>query len=283
VPATISLPKPDATKPEPPPPPREKKSGFQGTQRAAETTSTGNNNSTPGSAGAQANNSRGKARGGLSSKFDLGAELMAAQGASGRSGFVAPCRQACACQAVEHALVGNCRSCGKIICVQEGLGPCSFCGVEYTGKLGAKPPPPPPVADSVAEAAHAQQVGEHDDADKDAAVDAATAKAIEAKDRLVHFDRTSMQRTTVIDDQSDYFSIDTNQWLTDEERANLKREEAEAKAAEEARKKRVTVTFDLVGRKVNRQKERVCVCVWHSTLHSLARRPEDRQTAPLTA
>jgi hypothetical protein len=49
-------------------------------------------------------------------------------------------------------------------------------------------------------------------------------KAKEAKDRLVLFDRTSAQRTTVIDDQSDYFAIDSNQWLTADERSNLKRQ-----------------------------------------------------------
>ena len=209
-PATISLPKPDATPTKPkPPPPEQQKSGFQGTQRAAETTAMGHNNNNNNNNNKQGNSSRGKARGG---KFDLGAELMAAQGASGRLGFVAPCRQVCACQAVEHALVGNCRSCGKIICVQEGLGPCSFCGVEYTGKLGAKPPPPPlpPVAEAAVRAEEEEREHEGDAADE-AGVDAATAKAIEAKDRLVHFDRTSMQRTTVIDDQSDYFAIDSNQ------------------------------------------------------------------------
>ena len=40
------------------------------------------------------------------------------------------------------------------------------------------------------------------------------------------------------------------QWLTEEERKDLKRQEAEEKRAEEERRKRVTVTFDLVGRKV---------------------------------
>lgn len=37
----------------------------------------------------------------------------------------------CDCQATRHALfevVPNCLNCGKIICVKEGLSPCSFCG-----------------------------------------------------------------------------------------------------------------------------------------------------------
>lgn len=43
---------------------------------------------------------------------------------------------------------------------------------------------------------------------------AADAAAAEFKDRLVEYDRNSAKRTTVIDDQSDYFEIDTNAWLT---------------------------------------------------------------------
>lgn len=36
------------------------------------------------------------------------------------------------------------------------------------------------------------------------------------KDRLVEFDRNARQRTTVVDDQNDYFEIDTNAWLDPE-------------------------------------------------------------------
>jgi hypothetical protein len=70
------------------------------------------------------------------------------------------------------------------------------------------------------------------------------------RDRLVQFDRQSAKTTTVIDDQSDYFAIDSNAWLSDEERTELKRRQAEAEAAAEAAKKRMTVTVDLLGRRV---------------------------------
>jgi hypothetical protein len=32
----------------------------------------------------------------------------------------------------------------------------------------------------------------------------------------------SAKRTTVIDDQSDFFEVDTNSWLTDEERHRMR-------------------------------------------------------------
>jgi hypothetical protein len=36
-------------------------------------------------------------------------------------------RIACDCQAQEHTLITNCLECGRIICMQEGRGPCLFC------------------------------------------------------------------------------------------------------------------------------------------------------------
>lgn len=40
----------------------------------------------------------------------------------------------------DHALLGNCLACGKIVCAQEGLGPCLYCGAEFQGKLGSRAP-----------------------------------------------------------------------------------------------------------------------------------------------
>lgn len=43
-----------------------------------------------------------------------------------------------------------------------------------------------------------------------------TAAAVAFKDRLVDYDRNARQRTTVVDDQNDFFEIDTNAWLEPE-------------------------------------------------------------------
>lgn len=42
------------------------------------------------------------------------------------------------------------------------------------------------------------------------------AAAVAFKDRLVDYDRNARQRTTVVDDQNDFFEIDTNAWLDPE-------------------------------------------------------------------
>lgn len=39
-----------------------------------------------------------------------------------------PGRVACQCQASKHKLINNCLICGRIVCGQEGSGPCMFCG-----------------------------------------------------------------------------------------------------------------------------------------------------------
>lgn len=100
----------------------------------------------------------------------------------------------CSCQARRHRLVSNCLSCGKIVCEQEGEGPCNFCGSlvlregsTYAGLEESLPP----------------------------LSDAEAAAEAYAK-RLVEYDRDSTARTTVIDDQSDYYEIDGNNWLSKE-------------------------------------------------------------------
>lgn len=134
----------------------------------------------------------------------------------------------CSCQARRHRLISNCLSCGKIVCEQEGEGPCNFCGAlvlregsSYAGlDQGAVP-----ISD---------------------AEEAAEAYA----KRLVEYDRNSAARTTVIDDQSDYYEIEGNSWLSKEEKELLRKKKEEIEEAERAKRNRVVMTFDLVGRKV---------------------------------
>ncbi|MED6222198.1 hypothetical protein PIB30_062088, partial [Stylosanthes scabra] len=134
----------------------------------------------------------------------------------------------CSCQARQHRLVSNCLSCGKIVCEQEGEGPCHFCGAlvlkEGSSYAGLEETLPPLSDTEAAAEAYAK--------------------------RLVDYDRNAAARTTVIDDQSDYYEIDGNSWLSKEEKEMLKKKQEEMEEAERARRNKVVVTFDLVGRKV---------------------------------
>ena len=173
----------------------------------------------------------------------------------------------------------NCLACGKIFDLRakdgvlsqtalaflEGSARCTFCGayVEVTladgvtrfrggdaGDGGATPTAEAAARDVFEELSKISLGTVTSDAR--AGGDAATAAAVAAKDRLVHFDQTSAKRTTVIDDQSEWYEIDGNAWLDETEREELKRQAKEmAEAEEEAKRKaRTTWTLDLVGRKV---------------------------------
>jgi hypothetical protein len=73
--------------------------------------------------------------------------------------------------------------------------------------------------------------------------------ATNLKDTLVRFDEESSARTTVIDDQGEYYDlVKANAWLDDDEvREEIAREEARSKAASGSERKRIQV--DLLGRR----------------------------------
>jgi hypothetical protein len=98
----------------------------------------------------------------------------------------------CSCQARQHNLVSNCLSCGKIVCEQEGEGPCSFCGALVL-KEGST-------------YAGLSDVG--------LPLSEAEAEAEAYAKRLVDYDRNAAARTKVYDDQSDYFEMEGNSWLS---------------------------------------------------------------------
>jgi len=62
----------------------------------------------------------------------------------------------------------------------------------------------------------------------------------------------SAKRTRVIDDESDYFATDSNQWLTSKQRSTLRSKEAELHAKRHAsrRDRSRQVTLDFAGRRV---------------------------------
>ena len=83
----------------------------------------------------------------------------------------------------------------------------------------------------------------------DVPIPAAVTLAMEAKDRLVDFDRSAASRTDVIDDQIDWFEIDGNVWLEESERIEVKNQVQDMFVAQKDRRAR-HVAIDLLGRKV---------------------------------
>lgn len=59
-----------------------------------------------------------------------------------------------------------------------------------------------------------------------------------------------MRRTQVLDDESDYFATESNQWLSPNEREKLKKKEEELRELRHASRLDRKITLDFAGRQV---------------------------------
>jgi len=148
-------------------------------------------------------------------------------------------RHVCECQAVKHSLVSNCLSCGRIVCSQEGSGPCLFCGNLVVTKeeqivLDRKSKKSEQLYKKLAGGDGREQY----------------QKAIDRKERLLEYDANCEKRTRVIDDENDYFAVDSNKWLTPEQREALKKKKEELHNEKHKSRLDRRMTFDFAGRKV---------------------------------
>eukprot|EP01122_Echinamoeba_exundans_P013497 TRINITY_DN5902_c0_g2_i1.p1 TRINITY_DN5902_c0_g2~~TRINITY_DN5902_c0_g2_i1.p1 ORF type:complete len:1226 (+),score=223.02 TRINITY_DN5902_c0_g2_i1:308-3679(+) len=141
-------------------------------------------------------------------------------------------RARCGCQARLHLLVNNCVRCGRIVCTKEGAGPCFHCQAMVYAVSGE-------VAENVAAVAALEAGASQKEI-------AGLQKAQEHLGRLLEYDQNAVRRTTVYDDQADYF--DMSKWLNNEERQALKEKEEAIIREKEARKNMITIDF--AGRKV---------------------------------
>lgn len=147
-------------------------------------------------------------------------------------------RHLCNCQAAKHKLINNCIQCGRIICEQEGSGPCLFCGnlvcseeetrvIESASKKG----------DNLKKNLMQQQRPK------------GWEEALAMRNRLLEYDRTSERRTTVIDDESDYFATNSV-WLSDAERKKLKVLEDDLNEKKHASRLTKRIAYDFAGREL---------------------------------
>lgn len=187
----------------------------------------------------------------------------------------------CNCVATRHPLQSaapNCLSCGKVICLKEGLGPCTFCGTPLLS---------PSEVQSMIQELRAERGREKQAADRQAhkradvsatprpftkprmgdengsgALGEAEARALEHRDRLLGFQAQNARRTTVRDEAADFdvsgamAGFGGSLWASPEDRAReLKRQqkilrEMEWNARPDYEKRQQVVSIDLVGGKV---------------------------------
>ncbi|KAG7468279.1 hypothetical protein MATL_G00141340 [Megalops atlanticus] len=174
-----------------------------------------------------------------------------------RLAILLPGRHICECLAQKHRLINNCMTCGRIVCEQEGSGPCLFCGnlvctkeeqeilqrdSNKSQKLRKK---------LMGDRALQADTPERDCLpSQEARMKAGLEKAIQHKDKLLEFDKNSVRRTQVLDDESDYFATDSNQWLSQAEREALRKREEELRELRHASRKDRKITLDFAGRQV---------------------------------
>ncbi|KAG8405071.1 hypothetical protein J3459_022248 [Metarhizium acridum] len=193
-------------------------------------------------------------------------------------------RKACNCVATRHPLQGaapNCLSCGKVICMKEGLGPCTFCGSpllsldevqamvrELKDERGREKMAVNASAHRRAEVskkpAPFTQARDDSASGTDSSLSEAAAKARQHRDKLLNFQAQNAQRTTVRDEAADFdvtgaMNGTGSMWSSPEERAKeLKRQqkllrEMEWNAQPDYNKRRQVISIDLVGGRVVRK------------------------------
>ncbi|KAF3767119.1 hypothetical protein M406DRAFT_288095 [Cryphonectria parasitica EP155] len=189
----------------------------------------------------------------------------------------------CNCVATRHPLqtaAPNCLNCGKVICLKEGLGPCTSCGHPLLNpdevqamirELKVERGREKQAADREAHrrpdvaAAPRPFTKARTGYEADEAVSSAEAKAREHRDRLLGFQAQNARRTTVRDEAADFDVSGAMMggtggggsiWASPEERAKeLKRQqkilrEMEWNARPDYEKRQQVVSIDLVGGKV---------------------------------
>ncbi|KAL7980013.1 hypothetical protein Chor_001281 [Crotalus horridus] len=171
-----------------------------------------------------------------------------------------PGRHSCECLAQKHKLINNCLTCGRIVCEQEGSGPCLFCGTLLEDLSSV----------CCFFSSCTENIGKVDINDKDVfqlrevRLKSGLEMAVKHKDKLLEYDKTSVRRTQVIDDESDYFATDSNQWLSKQERQVLEKRAKELYELRHASRLSRKVTIDFAGRQVREESDNLAD--YHSKL-----------------
>ncbi|PHH59946.1 hypothetical protein CDD81_2345 [Ophiocordyceps australis] len=196
-------------------------------------------------------------------------------------------RRKCNCVAARHPLqkaAPNCLSCGKVVCIKEGLGPCTFCGAvllkpedvqamirelkEERGRermaANAAVHRRSDVSKTPAPFTQARSESENKDKVDESGLAEAAAQARDHRDKLLNFQAQNARRTVVRDEAADFdvsgaFSGTVSMWASPEERVReMKRQqklmrEMEWNALPDYEKRRQVLSIDVVGGKVHRK------------------------------
>ncbi|OAD55708.1 Activating signal cointegrator 1 [Eufriesea mexicana] len=149
-------------------------------------------------------------------------------------------RHKCNCEAKTHTLINNCLNCGRIVCAQEGAGPCLFCE-ELVCSLKEQ---------SIL-SSNTKQAGQLYNKLMNQKPNKNLEESIKQRDKLLEYDRNGVQCTKVIDDECDYYQSN-NVWLTTKHREKLQKLEEEINERKRMSRlnRKICATFDFTGREV---------------------------------
>lgn len=197
-------------------------------------------------------------------------------------------KRKCNCMATRHPLLDaapNCMNCGKIICVKEGIGPCTFCGKPLLSseeiqsmvrilrdERGREKMAANNAGQRRADVALAPRpfstprsttpLSSNPSSDVESESER-LAKAKQHRDKLLAFQAQNARRTHVHDEAADFETTHAglSQWATPQERAmQLKKQqkalrEQEWNARPEYEKRQVVASLNLVGGKIMKKFE----------------------------
>lgn len=185
-----------------------------------------------------------------------------------------PAKRRCDCLATRHPLLAaapNCLNCGKIICVKEGIGPCTFCGHALL-----RPDEIDGMIRSLREERGKEKMDLNNASYRRADVasmpkpfatppsdtpDSNLARARQHRDKLLNYQAENARRTHIIDEAADFETptAGQNMWSSPMERAaQLKRQqkvlrEQEWNAKPEYEKRQMVVSINIKGGKAIRR------------------------------
>ncbi|KAI9892421.1 MAG: hypothetical protein M1814_001378 [Vezdaea aestivalis] len=177
-------------------------------------------------------------------------------------------RTPCNCNGQRHPLLTaapNCLSCGKIVCVKEGFGPCLFCKTPLLSEQETEAMLGELKAERRQELQEKHNAGQGKKVERGAKQIKGLDEAQAHRDRLLGYQASSAQRTRVHDEVADFETPDVggSKWASPQERARqVKRQIQHMKdldwdARDDWEKRQVVVSLDVSKGKITKRVEKM--------------------------
>ncbi|KAI1726272.1 putative zinc finger motif, c2HC5-type domain-containing protein [Ditylenchus destructor] len=172
------------------------------------------------------------------------------------------CRHPCDCQARIHSLVRNCLNCGRIVCAQEGSGPCFYCGNLVCTREERQI-----LAENSKRSLELLKALTRDDTFAQKITDPSNSfaklgnsilQATDYKEKLLEADK-SRDRTKVHDLESDYYNLENNVFLSPEDRQAIIKRKDELRQLNLQNSRKIVLDLDFANKSVTEKRQKTSV------------------------